>query len=559
MLYCIKHKSYRISFIITLLCILLLVLVVMIMSAVPPVSRDALTHHLAVPKLWIKHGGIVGISHLPLSYYPMNLNLLYTLPMLCENDILPKYIHFLFALGTAWLLFLYLKLRTTSLLALIGVLLFLSTPVIVRLSVSAYVDLGLVFFSWAAIFYFLKWLNEPQKIKNLVFSAIFCGLGMGTKYNGLIPLILLTLFIPAGYLRKMGKEQCQIKKVVGYPMLFFIVATAVCSPWLIRNLNATGNPVYPLYNRQIGGERGLSEISNQSMKPWLQRRLIYKETVLETALIPVRIFFKGQDDNPRLFDGKLNPMLFLLPLLLLLGRNNTDERIKLETLILLAYSCLYILYASFLVDMRIRYIAPSIPPLVVLATFGLEKMMQWFNNYPKDGMKKAGPWLTVTVLIGFLSINANYIMKLFVSVDPIPYATGQVSRQAYVSEKLPEYEAVTFINEQQDDNINLLALFVGKRLYYFEKPVVFGTQQFAGMVKNTSDHRELSVALNDAGFTHCMVGVSHFRAWVRQTFTEHQKAIIAQWLANDCGLLFRKNGYVVLNLLPQGHKRELPR
>ena len=30
------------------------------------------------------------------------------------------------------------------------------------------------------------------------------------------------------------------------------------------------------------------------MKPWLQRKLIYKESALETALIPIRIFFQGK-------------------------------------------------------------------------------------------------------------------------------------------------------------------------------------------------------------------------------------------------------------------------
>ena len=33
---------------------LLYVLWIMLLASVPPVSRDALTHHLAVPKLWVE-------------------------------------------------------------------------------------------------------------------------------------------------------------------------------------------------------------------------------------------------------------------------------------------------------------------------------------------------------------------------------------------------------------------------------------------------------------------------------------------------------------------------
>ncbi|MBU2623293.1 MAG: hypothetical protein KKD92_13335, partial [Proteobacteria bacterium] len=69
---------------------------VIILSSVPPVSRDALTHHLAVPKLYLNHGGMYEIPSVIFSYYPMNLDLLYLIPLYFGNDIVPKYIHFLF-------------------------------------------------------------------------------------------------------------------------------------------------------------------------------------------------------------------------------------------------------------------------------------------------------------------------------------------------------------------------------------------------------------------------------------------------------------------------------
>ena len=86
----------------------ILVLSIIILSSVPPVSRDALTHHLAVPKLYLNHGGIYEIPTLAFSYYPMNLDLLYSIPLYFGNDIVPKFIHFVFALLTGWLLYSYL-------------------------------------------------------------------------------------------------------------------------------------------------------------------------------------------------------------------------------------------------------------------------------------------------------------------------------------------------------------------------------------------------------------------------------------------------------------------
>ena len=96
-----------------LLCgaLALLIVSIAVLSCVPPVSRDALTHHLAVPKIYLAKGGIHEIPSIPFSYYPMNLDLLYLIPLYFGNDITPKLIHFSFVLLTALLIFRYLKNR----------------------------------------------------------------------------------------------------------------------------------------------------------------------------------------------------------------------------------------------------------------------------------------------------------------------------------------------------------------------------------------------------------------------------------------------------------------
>ena len=87
-------------FVLTVL-LLTVIAAIVILSAVPPVSRDALTHHLAVPKLYLEQGAIYEIPSVKFSYYPMNLDLLYLVPLYFGNDIIPKYVHFMFALQTS--------------------------------------------------------------------------------------------------------------------------------------------------------------------------------------------------------------------------------------------------------------------------------------------------------------------------------------------------------------------------------------------------------------------------------------------------------------------------
>ncbi|MBW1612747.1 MAG: hypothetical protein JRJ57_01965, partial [Deltaproteobacteria bacterium] len=139
-----------------LFLIFVLISAIVVLACVPPVSKDALVHHLAVPKLYLKHGGMYEIPFMRFSYYPMDLDLLYLIPLYFGNDILPKFIHFSFALFTAWLIFNYLRRRINAIYALFGVIFFLSIPIIVKLSINVYVDLGLIFFSTASLLLLLK-------------------------------------------------------------------------------------------------------------------------------------------------------------------------------------------------------------------------------------------------------------------------------------------------------------------------------------------------------------------------------------------------------------------
>ena len=71
-------------------------------------------HHLAIPKLYLEHGGFFPLPCMSYSYYPMNLDLLYMGALYLGSDIVPKFIHFFFALMTAVLIFKYLKKRPGS-------------------------------------------------------------------------------------------------------------------------------------------------------------------------------------------------------------------------------------------------------------------------------------------------------------------------------------------------------------------------------------------------------------------------------------------------------------
>ena len=555
-----------------------LIAAVVVLSSVPPVSRDALTHHLAIPKLYLKHGGMYEIPSLVFSYYPMNLDLLYMVSLFLGNDIIPKFIHFAFALLTAWLIYGYLKKRTNQVYALAGVLFFLSIPVIVKLSITAYVDLGLVFFSTAALTYFFKWLEKSFKLKYLIISALWCGFALGTKYNGLILLFLLTLFVPFGYLRvtqavaatnhlsnaNMGNASKTTILALWYATAFMLITMAIFSPWAIRNYIWTSNPIYPLYDKWFrhaaaGHRRQATEDLDHhtyhfsgrtrgAINPFVVRKIIYQESGWQIATVPIRIFFQGRDDTPKYFDGKLNPYLLFLPLFAFIFNRKENTFVKREQKFLIVFAVLFLLLAFFQRDLRIRYIAPIIPPLVILSIFGLKNILCAINIKWSGYVPKVGTGAVIAGVSLLVCLNAVYIRQQFQRIEPFSYLSGKVGREAYIEKKRPEFAAIQFANATLAEEAKIFCLFLGNRSYYSEREMVFGDYYFEEFVKTADSAQSIVAEFKKRGITHVLVKYDIFKSWSRQQFNVRQKQNIGALFRAHAELIFTRGGYGLYRL-----------
>ena len=544
-----------------------LILAISILAAVPPVDRDALTHHLAVPKLYLQHGGMVEIPWIPFSYYPMNLDLLYLVPLYFGQDIAAKYIHFGFALLTAAAIYGYLRRRTGSTAwALLGGLLFLSLPVIVKLSITVYVDLGLIYFSTASLLLLLRWTGEDGRLGHLVAAGALCGLAMGTKYNGLLTFFLLSCFVPLASMRCADAPAGtaagggKALRAVGAGVLFAAVALAVFSPWMIRNTLWTGNPVYPLYDGlfrpataaapvavgDAGGAEG--DGGGGGMNHLAARRVVYQESLLETVTIPLRIFFQGQDDNPKYFDGRLNPCLLLLPPAAFIGARRSARRLRGENVMLAAFAGLYLVFAFVQTDMRIRYVAPIIGPLVILSVLGLRSLTELARRRVSSG---AVAGLAAAAVVLILLPNMGYILDLFEKVQPIDYLAGRVSRDEYIQRHRPEYAAFRYANQQLPVDAKVLGVFLGNRRYYCDRTLVFdGTLEAA--VKTAGSARDVAARVREKGYSHIVIGAERFEHFVLRQLPPRASAVFQAFLDDHTRILFGQDGHYLLELKDKG-------
>lgn len=543
------------------------VLVTLILASVPPISRDALNHHLAIPKMYLAHGGIYEIPSMHFSYFPMNLDLLYLLPLWLGFDIGAKYIHYAFALLTAALLYRYLARHLSPIYGAFGALLFIGTPIILKLSVTAYVDLGLIFFSWAALAFVFRWIDSNFSTKNLIAAGIACGLALGTKYNGLITLCIITAMIPLAYSRIQNSEKSSEKssektaknqrdrnlnsaRGLLYGCIFVGTALLVFSPWMLRNWEWKHNPVYPLYNSLFNppmiNTLAPTSAEEEPRNAFWARKNIYKESILQTVTIPIRAFFQGQDDNPKLFDGKLNPALFFLPFFAFLRPNRSAPTIpQSHRNILVGFAGLFMLFVLFSSDFRIRYMAPAIPAIVVLAVVGIHNLWELVTGRAVL-IRRIVRLLLVVSITAALLYNGAYVISQFAFIKPFDYLSGQVGRDAYVSRYRVEHSVMVYANKTLPENARVLCLSIGDRNYYLNRKAHLA-EDFFDQSKAQSE-KSLVEKLRRYGTTHIIRDQDIYLNW-SQGLPPDEKAIFDATFNKHTKLLYEANGVQLLQLL----------
>jgi 4-amino-4-deoxy-L-arabinose transferase-like glycosyltransferase len=552
------------------LCLLLTTIAVCILNTTPPTSRDALTHHLYVPKLWLQHGSFYEIRDITFSYYPMLLDLFYTIPLALGNDIIPKYIHFFFALFTAWLIFDYLRNRLNHIWGLIGSLFFLSLPIIVKLSITVYVDLGLIAFSTASLLMLFKWV-DIKKLRYLLLAGIFCGLAASTKYNGLIIVFLLTLFTPLLFSRStVGAKEHSSFRALGYGVFFLLISLLTFSPWMIKNYTWTGNPVYPLYNsifqdlnsksskqtvttQENGSNQKTSiakQLTSRTSSVFAQRKVLYHETWWQALLLPIRFFFEGQDDDPRYFDGKLNPFLLFLPFFAFFFFRY-PRQIKIEIYCLFAFAWLSFFFAFFQGSLRIRYIAPSLPAFIILATYGLHNISSrlQLNDNKNTNLRNIAMG---GILIPLFLYNGLYIAHQFNTIKPLSYITGKISRDAFIAQFLPEYPIQQYANKHLKTGDKILAIYLGNRGYYFDFPVRFdltdNSHLFADAILSSQTGDEISKKLKGQGLTHLFIRLDLFTQKANENLSREKIHLVNTFLTENTKQLAANKRYGLFEL-----------
>jgi len=524
----------------------------LLLCVTPPASRDALIHHLAIPKLWIRHGGWFETPWAEFSYFPMNVDLLYLVPLAFGNDVLPALIHMLFGWGTGYLVYRYLREHAGRTWGLLGLLVFASTPMVIRLSITAYVDLGMVFFTTASVLAYLRWRDGSyEETKWFFLSALCMGLAAGTKYNAFITWIFLNGAVCCLYARDTGKQLQALR----WGVLFCLIVLAVVSPWLVKNFLLKGNPVYPLLDslfafihggREPAAFLAAGDADHRAFNLIRNRSLLYGEDAWQILLLPLRIFFEGRDHMPQHFDGVLNPF-YALAIPFAFTGTQKGHRLFFLSLIAFVFT-LSVLTA----DLRVRYILPILPFATILAVMGVRNVLEWIDRRMTN-VSKALVSRAVPAGVAFLlAANLVYMGNLFAGVRPLPYIFGQETRDAFLSRQVGSYRAVAFINRNLPQDAVVYLLYVSGRGYYLDRDYLHHVGMETGIVRAmgraAADTATLSAFLKSLGGSHLLVQEGLLVKAIYDNIPEEAVGKVMETLAHSLIKVYEANGHAVYSI-----------
>jgi hypothetical protein len=217
----------------------------------PAVHIDAITYHLGIPNYYIQEGGLSYIPYDMYTGFPFFTEMLYTLAMLVAGQKAAQCTSVLIFLVSIITVYEFVRTLIGYRYAQMAALLYTATPCFMDASLVCGADISLVYYVLMATYCFLLWKMHCRSNGLLVLTGVFVGVCLSIKYTALalVP-ILLVAALAWDAVHTDGRVGVQFFKRM---IICTAAALAVFLPWCIKNVLATGNPLYPALYPVLGG------------------------------------------------------------------------------------------------------------------------------------------------------------------------------------------------------------------------------------------------------------------------------------------------------------------
>ena len=507
---------------VTVVLFLLLALIPLVGVWTPPTAAlewDSLSYHLADPRLYLQAHRIYYIPWESHSNFAFTAEMWYLFGLMEGGIPLAKLFHFTCGVGTCLAVYAFGARHLSPRVGLIAAVILASTPLVLWEAGTAYADLAGAFFATLTLLAVSNGMGARDE-RWLRLGAVLMGLTLSTKATALSTLALLALALLFWRSRSQGQA---LPKAIMKTAVWCLLALAVGSPWYIKSIAYTGNPVYPFYYQIFGG-RGFNaelariyDVSNANFgvayetptkdDPATDPKLVRSPDMavlipwnLTMYLMPGRV---RPNQAFRPFADTQIPLIVLSPLLLAALFFPAFSRGIPGVVKALA---LYALFSGLLwveTSQQVRYLLLWLPVLCLLAAWVLVRAVETHlrSGYALAAMGAASVAFALYTGYGGMGVIGGGLVA-----REAPVVFGAQSRADYLSRDISGYPVMQFINTQLPANSKVV-LYGHPFGFYCDRPYFWGDAQHSTFIPYSTfrDENDLRAYLQKIGVTHILV------------------------------------------------------
>ena len=202
--------------------------------------------------------------------------------------------------------------------------------------------------------------------------------------------------------------------------------------------------------------------------------------------------------------------------------------------------------------MRVRYLVPMVPPLVILSTYGLHDLVARLQSLHSQKVRQAVTILVACSLLFLFSWNIKYIIEQFAYVRPLEYLTGKIDRDSYITIYRPEYPVMQYINSNLPEDAGILFIYIGNRGYYCDREYIFdrlkGKSTIHNLTKSALSPQDILRNFQDLGISHLLINQRLFSKDIQNGYAPAEQQRIATFFQQFTKKLSTAGNYALFEL-----------
>ncbi len=502
------------------------------MAFAPIFEFDSTTYHLAFAKTYATEHRFVYQPSQIYSVMPQGMIMLYSISELFSAPNLSPLIAYSFGVFASLAIYAFARKYSSVLAALMAVLLFFTSPVVIERLSQPMVDISLAYFFLVAVIVFFRYLHETDASRRaslVVLFSILAGLSVTVKIVAAFAAGSLLAAMVLGWL--LFKGRFSAVHIGRHGVLYCLIVLLLISPWLILGYAYTGNPVYPQAYSIFDGKYLDSSLS------WSYS--VYHELVglprniFNTLLVLWNITFKSKPFGATI--GITPFFIIILPLVIFFYKGIKELR---EWGIIVAVA-LAILMIQFWVHPALRYMFPALALLSIAAAMLVDVLIK----------EKALRLAIVSLLL--ISLVFNAAIWYGINAKNIAYFFSGEGKGEYY-DKLKDhnsYGAASWINANTTAD-SVVLLFNEPRGYFLDRKYVISSPQQTYIDYNSMNSTtDLLKRLNELGVSYILINDDYFDTYSQSAKgSKYVNELLRGFVKGHAVLVYEKGRIMVYKL-----------